>query len=152
MKNKITAIEVMIVIILVVIIVQGWQFFNKAEELPAPASHVASTIPQQEKTPTPYPNDVLFNAIEENDIEKVREVIKQFPKMVDFEDTGSALYFGRVPLNFAIECDAEEIAKFLIENGADVNSIDGDLQHIFILCKRHRNCKIPYRKRCPCQS
>ena len=70
----------------------------------------------------------IFTLIKENDLEKVKEMIKEDPKLVNAmapkkpSDTK-----GMSPLQVAL-CTSwhRDIADFLLDNGADVNYMEGD--------------------------
>lgn len=61
----------------------------------------------------------MHNAVVKNDISLVKEAIKKDIKNLEQRD-----FNGKTPLMLATEMNRVEIAKFLIESGADVNAKD----------------------------
>jgi hypothetical protein len=72
-------------------------------------------------------NDELVDAIRENNLDKVKEIITENPKLVNaklkniYEEN-----HWDIPLNLAIYFEKLQITKFLLENGADPDLIDSD--------------------------
>jgi ankyrin repeat protein len=68
-----------------------------------------------------YPLEI-HDAVIKGDLEKIKTLVKQNPSIIDcFEDTPIG---GRTPLFLAVYWGHKDIVKFLISNGANVNSID----------------------------
>jgi len=65
-------------------------------------------------------NDKLFEAVKNDDLDQVNELVGQGAD-VNAKDK----FFGDTPLHKAIQLRNFEMVKLLIENGADVNAING---------------------------
>ena len=59
----------------------------------------------------------FFYFVKDNRIDEVRVILKYFPEYINIRDK-----YSKTPLMFASEEGNTEIAKLLIERGADVNS------------------------------
>jgi len=59
----------------------------------------------------------IYEAIENNDMQAVKDFIRKKPKIVNFRDN-----FGWTPLHEAVYGEHTDIAKLLIDYGADVNT------------------------------
>ncbi|MDH4270745.1 MAG: ankyrin repeat domain-containing protein [Candidatus Aminicenantes bacterium] len=64
----------------------------------------------------------IFDAVRNGDLAKVKELIEKDPKLVNAKNSLSA-----TPLHIAAEVDHAEIAKYLIEKGADVHALNSYL-------------------------
>jgi len=113
--KKENLIKVILAVIFIFITIYGWQDWlrarNKPEVTPVPAE---TTVPAENSD-----KDIL-TAIEEGDMERVKQLIKENPDMVNLECNQS----GSRPLHIAVYKNHKEIALLLIEKGADVNSKD----------------------------
>ena len=65
----------------------------------------------------------LFKAIRMSDLEIVKERIEKNPDLVNEVATGTFDIEGKSPLQFAITRSEIEIARYLLEKGADVNFV-----------------------------
>ena len=65
----------------------------------------------------------LFKAIRMSDFDVVKESIENNPNLVNEVATGAFDIEGKSPLQFAITRSEIEIARYLIEKGADVNFV-----------------------------
>lgn len=63
----------------------------------------------------------LFNAINENDIGTVSEIIEKYPSLVNREKNLIGVFYNSTPLITAIARGHDDIAKLLVENNANVN-------------------------------
>lgn len=70
-----------------------------------------------------YSLETLFKAIDNSNIEKVKQVIKETPTLVSSVAKEPKELKGESPLQHAIKTSETEIANFLIDEGADVNYI-----------------------------
>ncbi len=61
----------------------------------------------------------IHEAVKTGDLQKVQELIKNDPDLVNLKDIS-----GRTPLHWAARNDHLNIVKFLVNNGADVNAED----------------------------
>jgi len=66
-------------------------------------------------------SDDFLNLIRNGDINKVKKALESDKKIMNEKDSQ-----GRTPLMEAIIFKKEEIAKFLIDSGADINEQDSD--------------------------
>lgn len=69
---------------------------------------------------------LFFNAIESMGIEKVKELLNNKSLKIDINAKNQdeySYYYGLTPLHIAINV-SQDIAKFLLENGADVNALN----------------------------
>ena len=64
----------------------------------------------------------LINAINNNDIIEVKQIIDNYPNIIDDKDI-----HGNTPLNSACYIGNIEIVKFLIENGANINNTNSHM-------------------------
>src|ERR1043166_8361904 len=62
-------------------------------------------------------SDEIHDAAKVGDAEKVRELLKANPELVNAKDKEQ-----KTPLHFAVETDQKKVAELLIANGADVNA------------------------------
>ena len=65
----------------------------------------------------------LFNAINENDIATVSEIIEKYPSLVNCEKNLIGIFYNSTPLITAIAREHDDIAKLLVENNANVNKL-----------------------------
>lgn len=61
----------------------------------------------------------LVKAVDEDDVSEIKSIIKQNPKLVNFQDP----IFGTTALMWAVGSEKYEAAKALLDNGADPNII-----------------------------
>lgn len=80
-------------------------------------SRMASDRDSTNITATDVP---LYVAIRDGDLSEVKEIIANDPDALHRGDGA----FGETPLHEAVAADEIEIARFLIESGADVNAMD----------------------------
>lgn len=66
------------------------------------------------KSISAFPSDGIYEAINTNDIKKINELIKTKPELVNYQDNHIVS-----PLWYAISKSRIDIAKILIEHGAD---------------------------------
>lgn len=67
--------------------------------------------------------ETLFKAIENSDIDKVKELITETPSLISSVAQNPAELKGESPLQHAIKSSEFDIAHYLIDQGADVNYI-----------------------------
>lgn len=69
----------------------------------------------------------LFQSIEQDDVANLKSFLGEFPKQANIRGVGSAYFPDKTPLMYAIQCVNFPIARFLLENGANVNAkMSGD--------------------------
>ena len=68
--------------------------------------------------PDLIPAQEIFEAVKKSDLSAVRSIIENDPEMVNIKDKEM-----NTPLHLASQTGKGEIAEFLLEKGADVNSV-----------------------------
>lgn len=63
--------------------------------------------------------DVFIAAVRKNDVDRVRELLRQNPQLVSVRDP-----IGATPLHFAAENGHRELVEMLLAAGADINARD----------------------------
>ena len=61
----------------------------------------------------------IFDAVRNGDLSKVKELIEKDPQLVNARNARQY-----TPLHVAVEIDSEEITRYLIERGADINAVN----------------------------
>ncbi len=64
----------------------------------------------------------LFQAIERDDLANLELFLSEFPKKANIKGVGSAYFLDKTPLMYALQCHNFQIARFLLEHGANVNA------------------------------
>ncbi len=65
----------------------------------------------------------VFKAIQANDVSLIREFCETQPECIDVGGVGISYYRGKTPLMYSLESNRFEIARLLIDAGADVNAV-----------------------------
>jgi ankyrin repeat protein len=82
---------------------------------------VSSKLAAQERTLTPTLSRTIFEAIQRDDLEKVKALVKDNPDLVSSKDDS----LGKTPLHWAAEYGFKDVAQLLLVNGAKINAKDG---------------------------
>jgi len=64
----------------------------------------------------------IFEAVRNGDIAKVKEFVERNPELLKVRNARKS-----TPLHVAVDADHEPIARYLIEKGADLNTVNGNL-------------------------
>ncbi len=108
-----------------------WTVFLSQEDIEDFLMMKGGAIPLNNK------NYSVFLEIIKNNSEEVKKLIKQNPKLVDYEDE-----LKRTPLFYSILMNNFELTKFLIENGANLDKQDMYKKTPFYFCIRNNNSMI----------
>jgi len=154
MKKKITYVELIIVIILVIISVKGWKFWNKTEETsrsvpvlsptianistpvfieeftPLPTQAISKEFtPSPKEKPSVIPSPTLSEESSDLDIweASVEGDVERVRQLIEENPEAVNLIHedGIAPLHLAANFGHKEVVLLLIEKGADVNVRQG---------------------------
>lgn len=87
------------------------------------------------------PGEKLFKAIFEHNLEAVKQIIEKDKSQVNYVRQINESFFIPVLMQ-AVMNNETEIAKYLIENGADVNKVDGFKMSSLMLAANNQNVEL----------
>jgi len=123
LKKKISWIELIIILCVVIFFVSGWKFWYKPDKN-LKITPVPPIISIEDTIPVPIDMNKekdLWNAIIAGNFERIKELVRENPKIVN---SRCYSYSSHPAFHEVVIKDYKEIVKLFIENGADVNAKD----------------------------
>ncbi len=83
--------------------------------------------------------DQFHNAIVSGDLEKVKHLVHENPKLLNGRSTsffGSNPFFGQSPLSVAAMAGQTKVVRYLMDEGADINSMGNRMSPLYVAARR----------------